>query len=77
MERSSADDFRARMDHLEGCLRRHPDWSDTRLAKFCRVHRNTVKKLRDELEATDAIPAVGQVIRQDGSPYPYRTARLR
>lgn len=66
-----------RLEVLDGLIRRHPDWSDTRLAKLSATHRQTVKKVRDDLEARGVIERVSEVIREDGTPYPYRRGRLK
>ena len=51
---------------IERQLKRHPDWSDTRLATACSTTNKTVRAVRDELEETKEIPRLDTLMGSDG-----------
>ena len=73
LKRSNADKRRA----VESMLRRHPEWSDRRIAEHCGVGNQLVADVRDEVK--DPSPDDGPQIRvgADGKSYPARVERPR
>lgn len=56
-------------------LKRHPDWSDSRLAGDCYTTDKTVRAIREELEATSEIPKLDILTGADGIARPRTMAR--
>lgn len=51
-------------------LKRHPDWSDVRLASQCHTTDKTVRSVREQLEASSEIPRHDKLIGADGIERP-------
>lgn len=56
-------------------LKRHPEWSDNRLASACYTTDKTVRVIREELEATSEIPKLDILTGADGIARPRAIAR--
>lgn len=56
-------------------LRRHPDWSDSRLAGACGTTDKTVRAIREEMEATSEIPKLDVLTGADGIARPRMMTR--
>jgi len=56
-------------------LKRHPDWSDVRLAAACFTTDKTVRSVREELESNSEIPKVDVLVGADGIRRPRSVPR--
>lgn len=56
-------------------LRRHPDWSDSRLAGACSTTDKTVRTIREEMEGTSEIPRLDVLTGADGIARPRTVTR--
>jgi len=57
-------------------LKRHPDWSDVRLALACSTSDKTVRAVREEMERTSEIPRLDVLTGADGIERPRTVARV-
>lgn len=55
---------------IESWLRRHTDWSNNRIAQALSVSDQTVRVVRDELEATSQIAKLDALVGADGKAHP-------
>jgi len=60
---------------IERQLKRHPDWSDVRIATVCTTTDKTVRSVREELEARSEIPTLDVLVGADGISRPRTVAR--
>lgn len=56
-------------------LKRHPDWSDVRLASACFTTDKTVRSVREALEQTSEIPRLDVLVGADGIERPRTVSR--
>lgn len=62
---------------IERQLKRHPEWSDSRLASACYTTDKTVRVVREELEQTSEIPRLDILTGADGIARPRTIAPRR
>lgn len=62
---------------IERQLKRHPDWSDSRLATACLTTDKTVRMVREQLEQTSEIPRLDILTGADGIARPRTIAPRR
>lgn len=56
-------------------LKRHPDWSDSRLARACHTTDKTVRSVREDLEQRSEIPRLDKLVGADGITRPREIER--